>query len=371
MLGRRRARGADSSSRSRLALSALRPHARQHARAARSAIRATTTMAMMSPVDIGSPFPWVARKPPLARSRPNDGRNDADSPAFDLQSHSTHSDGALPPAEVVARAAAAGVELLALTDHDTVDGVPEARAAAREHGIRALARRRALERARRARGPAHPRLRARRHRPRRCCATLEDFRADRGAPHRGDGRPAARARLRARRRPLVARREAGSRSAARTSPTPCSRTPANAERLRARGHRRQERAVPALPRAGRDRLRRALAPDRRARRSRSSTPPAASRSGRTRSGTSTTPTRCCARSTRFAGAGLDGVECFYADPHATSRRGCCTTTRASAGCSPPARPTSTGPSTADFTAFRGFEVHGLTVELGPIGGNTG
>jgi predicted metal-dependent phosphoesterase TrpH len=56
--------------------------------------------------------------------------------AFDLQSHSVHSDGTLPAADVVARAAAAGVELLALTDHDTVDGVPEAAAAARAHGIR-------------------------------------------------------------------------------------------------------------------------------------------------------------------------------------------------------------------------------------------
>jgi predicted metal-dependent phosphoesterase TrpH len=56
-------------------------------------------------------------------------------PTFDLQSHSLHSDGVLPPAEVVAAAAAAGVELLALSDHDTVDGVDEALAAAREHGI--------------------------------------------------------------------------------------------------------------------------------------------------------------------------------------------------------------------------------------------
>jgi predicted metal-dependent phosphoesterase TrpH len=57
-------------------------------------------------------------------------------PTFDLQSHSLHSDGALPAAAVVARAADAGVELLALTDHDTVDGVPEALEAAGEHGIR-------------------------------------------------------------------------------------------------------------------------------------------------------------------------------------------------------------------------------------------
>jgi predicted metal-dependent phosphoesterase TrpH len=59
-----------------------------------------------------------------------------DAPAFDLQSHSTQSDGTLAPAEVVAQAAAAGVELLALTDHDTIAGVPEALAAARAHGIR-------------------------------------------------------------------------------------------------------------------------------------------------------------------------------------------------------------------------------------------
>lgn len=56
-------------------------------------------------------------------------------PAFDLQSHSTQSDGALAPAEVVAAAARAGVELLALSDHDTVDGVPEALDAARREGI--------------------------------------------------------------------------------------------------------------------------------------------------------------------------------------------------------------------------------------------
>ena len=49
---------------------------------------------------------------------------------FDLQSHSHHSDGQLAPAEVVANAAAAGVTLLALSDHDSVAGVAEAMAAA-------------------------------------------------------------------------------------------------------------------------------------------------------------------------------------------------------------------------------------------------
>jgi predicted metal-dependent phosphoesterase TrpH len=56
-------------------------------------------------------------------------------PTFDLQSHSIHSDGALPASSVVELAAVAGVELLALTDHDTIDGVPEARDGARAHGI--------------------------------------------------------------------------------------------------------------------------------------------------------------------------------------------------------------------------------------------
>jgi predicted metal-dependent phosphoesterase TrpH len=56
-------------------------------------------------------------------------------PTFDLQSHSTHSDGVLAPAAVVARAADAGVALLALTDHDTVAGVPEALQAARVKNV--------------------------------------------------------------------------------------------------------------------------------------------------------------------------------------------------------------------------------------------
>jgi 3',5'-nucleoside bisphosphate phosphatase len=59
-------------------------------------------------------------------------------PAFDLQSHSLHSDGELAPAQVVERAAEAGVQLLALSDHDTVDGVDEALAAGALHGVRVV-----------------------------------------------------------------------------------------------------------------------------------------------------------------------------------------------------------------------------------------
>src|SRR5688500_7662084 len=57
-------------------------------------------------------------------------------PRFDLQCHSSYSDGALPPAEVIAKAAREGVERVALTDHDTIEGGAEAAEAARAHGIR-------------------------------------------------------------------------------------------------------------------------------------------------------------------------------------------------------------------------------------------
>ena len=56
-------------------------------------------------------------------------------PRYDLHCHSTHSDGLLAPSAVVARAAARGVDVLALTDHDEVSGLAEARSAAADAGI--------------------------------------------------------------------------------------------------------------------------------------------------------------------------------------------------------------------------------------------
>lgn len=54
----------------------------------------------------------------------------------DLHSHSTVSDGLLAPAEVVRRAHDNGVELLALTDHDELGGLAEARDVAGQVGLR-------------------------------------------------------------------------------------------------------------------------------------------------------------------------------------------------------------------------------------------
>lgn len=56
----------------------------------------------------------------------------------DLHTHSTCSDGTLAPAALVRLLADAGVQLFALTDHDTVAGLPEAQAAAAAAGISAI-----------------------------------------------------------------------------------------------------------------------------------------------------------------------------------------------------------------------------------------
>src|SRR5450631_4151305 len=54
---------------------------------------------------------------------------------IDLHTHSTVSDGTDSPAEVVSCVAQAGLDVFALTDHDTTMGWDEAAAAARQHGI--------------------------------------------------------------------------------------------------------------------------------------------------------------------------------------------------------------------------------------------
>jgi len=57
---------------------------------------------------------------------------------YDLHCHSTASDGALPPREVVRRAFDQGVTVLALTDHDTTAGLTEARQTAATLGLRLI-----------------------------------------------------------------------------------------------------------------------------------------------------------------------------------------------------------------------------------------
>jgi predicted metal-dependent phosphoesterase TrpH len=58
---------------------------------------------------------------------------------IDLHLHTTASDGRLSPTALVARAAMAGVDVLAVTDHDTTDGYDEAAAEAARRGVRLVA----------------------------------------------------------------------------------------------------------------------------------------------------------------------------------------------------------------------------------------
>jgi 3',5'-nucleoside bisphosphate phosphatase len=60
------------------------------------------------------------------------------SDTIDLHVHSTASDGSFSPEVVVKRAVAAGLRAIALTDHDTLAGIPEALAAGERLGIRVV-----------------------------------------------------------------------------------------------------------------------------------------------------------------------------------------------------------------------------------------
>ncbi|KAG0471662.1 hypothetical protein HPP92_016208 [Vanilla planifolia] len=84
-------------------------------------------------------YDWAFGSP-----KPSDGDGFGLPPApagrvvFDLHSHSKFSDGFLSPAAVVERAYRNGVKVLALTDHDTMAGVPEAIEAARKHRMKII-----------------------------------------------------------------------------------------------------------------------------------------------------------------------------------------------------------------------------------------
>ena len=59
-------------------------------------------------------------------------------PRFDLHIHTTASDGTDSPEAVVALAAGKGFSIIAITDHDTMRGVPEAVAAGEKYGVRVI-----------------------------------------------------------------------------------------------------------------------------------------------------------------------------------------------------------------------------------------
>src|SRR5690606_28765313 len=58
---------------------------------------------------------------------------------IDLHTHSTVSDGTMTPSELVRHAKKSGLSAIALTDHDTIDGVDEAMKEGKSAGIEVIA----------------------------------------------------------------------------------------------------------------------------------------------------------------------------------------------------------------------------------------
>jgi predicted metal-dependent phosphoesterase TrpH len=282
----------------------------------------------------------------------------ASGPTFDLQSHSTCSDGALAPAAVVAAAATAGVELLALSDHDTVDGVDEALEAAAAHGLGVVpaAELSAIDGERE---DLHVLGYGLDHRNRDLLDALEAFRADRGArahrmadalreagielefPDRG-GRPVG--------RPHLAQA--------------AFEHPANSMRLRDEGIVNFSQLLEAYLVPGRPGYRRRTTP----------TVPEAIAAIHAAGGVAVwahpfwdvdAGAEVLALIDRFAAEGLDGVEAFYVthtEPQTRlvarhcAERGLLTTGSADFH----------GPEHPSFNRFRAFDLHGLQPNLGPI-----
>ena len=289
-------------------------------------------------------------------------------PDFDLQSHSLHSDGALPAREVVSLAAAAGVRLLALTDHDTVDGVAEALAAAREHGL-ALSPAAELSAVHGGHEDLHVLGYELDHEDPGLGALLHDFRGDRARRIEAMADRLRELGFQLDDAPLAARRAAGKPIGRPHLADALMAHPANAARLRAEGiATRSDLFEPYL------------------------VPGAAAYVPRSR------PTvaeaievihaagglavwahpfwdldradEALATLSEFVAAGLDGVECFYA-AHGPEQ----TRLLHAAACEHGLLTTGSadfhGPAHERFDAFRAFDLFDLEPDLGPIGANSG
>ena len=289
-------------------------------------------------------------------------------PSFDLQAHSRHSDGALEAAEVVDLAHAAGVELFALTDHDTVDGVPEAAARAGELGMRFSP---ASELS--AVHGAHEDLHILGYEldvaDTDLLATLHDFRGDRA---RRIEEMAARLRelgFELDDAPLRARREAGKPIGRPHLADAVLAHPANAQRLRDEGIQGKNELFPPY-----------LVPGAAAYVARSRpTVPQAIEVIHAAGGVAVwahpfwdveAPEEALGTLAEFVDAGLDGVEVFYAT-HTEAQTRLLHESAVQHGLLTTGSTDFHGPEHDRFSGFLGFEVHGLTVELGPIGRKSG
>ena len=284
-------------------------------------------------------------------------------PTFDLQSHSTHSDGALPPAAVVAEAARAGVELLALTDHDTVDGVPEAAQAARRHGLR-LSPAAELSAVHGAHEDLHVLGYGLDVADGELGVTLEDFRADRARRIEAMADRLRELGFALDDAPLRARRAAGKPIGRPHLADAVLAHPANARRLREEGISGRAELFPPylVPGAA------AYVP-----RSRPTVPEAIDVI-HAAGGVAVWAhpfwdldrrEEALAAIDAFAAAGLDGIEAFYPTHDADQARFLHDAAR-ERGLLATGSSDFHGPDHQPFGAFRAFSLHGLAAELGPI-----
>jgi hypothetical protein len=282
---------------------------------------------------------------------------------FDLQAHSSVSDGALAPGAVVAAAARAGIELLALTDHDATDGVDEALAAGADAGIRVV--------------PAaelsvldeqaedfHVCAYLVDHRAPGWIRALEELRADRLARGLRMADALEDAGLELVREPLEARAAAGRPVGRPHQAHAVLEAPGNAARLEAEGLVTVGNVIEAYLIPGRPGYRRRTMP----------TVSEAVRLIHEAGGVAVwahpfwdlaDPDEVLATLERFAGLGVDGVEAFYVT-HTEEQTRLVAARAEELGLLTTGSADFHGPEHAKFSAFGAFELHGLEPRLGPI-----
>ncbi|HEU4973576.1 MAG TPA: PHP domain-containing protein [Baekduia sp.] len=284
-------------------------------------------------------------------------------PTFDLQSHSTYSDGALPPGEVVAHAARAGVELLALSDHDTVDGIDEAIEAAAREGLK-LVPAAELSAVHGDYEDLHILGYGIDHRNPDLLSALEGYRADRGA--RADRMAAALEELgfALDRTKMEERRAAGLPIGRPHLAQAAYDHPANQARIAEEGHADFGELLAAYLIPGKPAYRARTTP----------TVPEAIDLIHAAGGVAIwahpfwdldADDDVVATIEGFAKAGVDGVEAFYIT-HTREQTILCAQTCERLGLLTTGSADFHGPEHPRFHAFRAFDLHGLTPNLGPI-----
>jgi 3',5'-nucleoside bisphosphate phosphatase len=285
-------------------------------------------------------------------------------PGFDLQSHSIASDGALPPAYVVAAAAAAGLRLMALTDHDTVAGVGAALAAARERGI-ACSPAAELSSVSGEFEDLHVCGYELRHDDATLRDTLADFRADRGRRIWAMADRLEELGFALDRGELLARERAGAPLGRPHLADAVLAHPANAARLRAEGIDGKDTLFPPYLVPG------AIAYVARSRPTVEDAIAVIHAAG----GVAVwahpfwdidDPATVLAAIERFAAAGLDGIEVFY-PTHDAGQTRLLHEAATARGLLATGSSDFHGPEHKRFSRFGAFELHGLEPVLGPIG----